>query len=386
MIRAINLFVTLMAFAGTLKAGETPDTISGNRPLVIEVGYKGEIMTNLYGGLRSGACYLGMVSGGLLFDSEKADWWKGTQIKVSMANTHGAAPSAELLGDLQVASNIEAGNHTFFQELFIRQRIGRTEITIGLQDLNSEFAASEYGGLFLNSSFGMIPVISANIPAPVFPLTSPGVTFKWNIGEDIQWLMAVYDGSPTNFDYNPVNLRWQFNEGDGILMITECHFRPKIFKMTGHYTAGAYIHHHKFERMLNADFPDSLDHTIAGVYGNADQPFWEQDNRSGGIFVQAGYSPSPGSANRNYLGAGVNLAGMLDRNGKDHFGLAVAIAMLSGKVGHETTLEFTFRYQFTPHLYLQPDFQYIINPAGPAARASQVKNCLAGIVRFGFEL
>ena len=139
------------------------------------------------------------------YDTEKAGLWKGTFVYVNAANTHGAMPSAELLGDMQVASNIEAGNHTYIQELWIKQAFKNLELTAGLQDLNVEFAASEYGAMFLNSSFGILPIVSGNIPAPIFPLTSLGLTAKWNILKNTTLLAAVYDGSPSDFDYNPYN-------------------------------------------------------------------------------------------------------------------------------------------------------------------------------------
>jgi porin len=101
--------------------------------------YIGESQNNLSGGIKRGSGYLGMANLSLEFNTEAAGFWKGGQFFVSGANTHGQTPSSELYGDYQVASNIEAGNHTFLQELWYKHTIGNVSLTLGLQDLNSEF-------------------------------------------------------------------------------------------------------------------------------------------------------------------------------------------------------------------------------------------------------
>ena len=40
------------------------------------------------------------------FDTEKANFWKGGELFINAANTHGGEPSASFIGDYQVASNI----------------------------------------------------------------------------------------------------------------------------------------------------------------------------------------------------------------------------------------------------------------------------------------
>ncbi len=110
--------------------------------------WKGDMAHSLSGGLRQGSVFLGMASFSISLDTKSAGLWKDGFFTASAARTLGAMPSAELFGDAQVTSNIEAGNHTFLMELWIRQRFGPTEITAGLQDMNAIFAISESGGCF----------------------------------------------------------------------------------------------------------------------------------------------------------------------------------------------------------------------------------------------
>src|ERR1035437_3452005 len=94
---------------------------SRNKGDFLEFGfsYIGDNLNNLSGGVKTGSCYLGMASIKISFDTEKAGLWKGGHFCINAANTHGSSPSDALVGDFQVVSNIQAGNHTFIQELWL---------------------------------------------------------------------------------------------------------------------------------------------------------------------------------------------------------------------------------------------------------------------------
>lgn len=352
-------------------------------PLSIEASYTGDIVSNLGGGSRKGSCYLGMAGFALHFETEKANLWTGGHVYIHAANTHGAMPSADLIGDIQVVSNIEAGNHTFLQELCFQQDIRHVQITVGLQDLNREFACSENGALFLNSSFGILPLISGNTTAPIFPLTALGFTIKWMISPDVYWLNAVYDGNPTDFDYNPYNLKWQFNSGDGVLMISEWQVNTQVRQKSGTYKIGFYSHNHLIEESLDSPIPDSSKSQPYGFYAYADQNIWAFGGRELAAFLQMGYSPSPEVINNFYLGLGVNLRGVFDHRGRDVLGLALANAHFNSDLKCESVCELSYRYQLTPNMFVQPDMQYVIQPAGTGETLS---NAFAMLLRFGFEL
>ncbi len=76
-----------------------------------------------------------------------------------------------MIGDLQTASNIEAPDHFLLQEAWYEQQFadGMLSLLFGLHDLNSEFYVSDYGSLFLNSSFGIGPDMTVNVPLSIFP-------------------------------------------------------------------------------------------------------------------------------------------------------------------------------------------------------------------------
>ncbi|MBN2485268.1 MAG: hypothetical protein JXB34_04800 [Bacteroidales bacterium] len=98
-------------------------------PFSAEMSAIGDFTTIFTGGIKPGkAFYLGYLSMQATFDTEKAKWWNGGLLTAHVINTHGALPSENYAGDMQVYSNIEAGNHTSLFELFYSQKLGKIEL------------------------------------------------------------------------------------------------------------------------------------------------------------------------------------------------------------------------------------------------------------------
>lgn len=326
-------------------------------PFSFGAGYTGDVVNNLHGGIKTGSAYLGMATMTLGLDTRKAGLWRGGEFFILGANTHGDSPSATLIGDRQTVSNIEAGNHTYLQELWYRQSLGRVSLTAGLQDMAVEFGSVEYGALYLNSSFGVKSSISHNIPVPIFPLTNLGLTLRWDISDRFSWAAAAYDGNPAPFETNPHNVKWEFAGGDGWLGVTEVRFDTPSDRLPGTYKLGVLLHDQPKQEGAGRQ-------QIVSLYGNANQPLWTSGERSVGVFAQFGYSPSEASVCARYFGAGVNYTGLLSARGRDEMGLAVASEHFRGGLKNETAIELTYRYRLTDNLFFQPDLQYILNPAG----------------------
>lgn len=375
--------IIFLTFLLPVSTYATKDTVDSKDLIDFEVTYIGDNINNLKGGIKTGSSYLGLAKLQASFDFDKARLWRGGQFLINAINTHGATPSANLLGDIQIASNIEAGNHTFFQEIWLKQSINKLELTLGLQDLNVEFANSEYGALFLNSSFGMIPIISNNLSAPIFPLTSLGLTLKWKISDQYTFINALFDGTPTDFSNNPYNLKWQFKTGDGLLAISEIQYKNELNRLSGTYKLGAFTHNHFFEKFFNKNFPDSIKDIVFGFYAYADQEILKFNDKTLGLFGQLGLSPTTFSRSNFYFGLGMNFTGLFSKKGNDILGLAVAHGSFSYKLFHETSIELTYQYPISKNIFFQPDIQYIINPAG---KDEILKNCFTTNFRFIIQL
>ncbi len=372
----------MLLFLATLNGFSEPADTLRQTAWQLNASYKGDFVTNFRGGIQTGSTYLGLADLFLHFDTEKAGLWKGGEFLIHGANSHGGEPSANLIGDFQVVSNIEAGNHTFLYECWFKQKFANVTATIGLQDLNAEFAASDVGSLFLNSSFGVHSVISDNILAPIFPLTSPGITMCWDTSEKISLKTAVYRGCPIDFEENPYNIKWDMDHLQGLLWVTEGQYRwsgkqgnSNVFK------TGVFFHQHCPESgVINSETGDELTHDY-GAYVVADHQLWHEGNRNFSVFYQLGVCPR--NDNFAYLGAGCAYTGLLSKKGADVLGLAIANGMLTKERGRdETAIELTYKVQVTSQIYLQPEMQYVVHPGGTDMK---LKNATVGLVRLGLE-
>lgn len=346
-----------------------PDTvinINHRLPIRFGVGYTGDFAGNLTGGLRTGTTFMGMARINLEFNTGEAGLWRGGQLFAMVSCTHGGMPSQDLIGDFQVASNIEAGNHLFVQELWFRQRFGSAEVTIGLQDLNATFVCNETGGSFLNSSFGIPSMITSNIPAPVFPLTTLGITAGWQVTGRLALGFAIHDGSPLSFESNPYNLRWRPSADHGVVTIARARYAIGPEKLSGCIELGGYYHTGLTEPdELTGTRSEVFDHNH-GIYLIAEKTLHRGLNdRLISMFLQAAVSPRTINRQHYYLGWGVTCHGLFSANGRDEAGFGIAHAGFCNQIpASETTLELFYRYQLTPFLFIQPDIQYIIHPSG----------------------
>ena len=79
----------------------------------------------------------------------------------------------------------------------------------------------------------------------------------------------------------------------------------------------------------------------------------------------------------------MNFTGLFSKKGNDVLGLALAHVGFRGKIKDETAYELSYRYQINDHLFIQPDIQYIIHPAGTD---KTLNNSFAGLLRVGVEI
>jgi len=370
---------------GTISPTEPHNILQPNRAFTTEASYVGDLCANMAGGIKTGLNFLGMANLKIGFNTGNAGLWNGGQFFINGAVTHGQSPSASLIGDFQVVSNIDADDHIYLHELWYSQSFGLFSVILGIQDLNAEFAASENGGLFLNSSFGIPPVISDNIPAPIFPLTAPGITVKLNLTDAITFSGAVYDGCPTAFELNAYNTAWHLNREDGTIIMTEIQWATTIQTLPGTWKAGYYYHSGLKETDAETGTSTEVFEKNYGFYMIADQTIWKKEgsDRSLSVFGQLALSPANINTHRYYMGGGINYTGFSEKQPSDALGIAVASAGFNKRYRqNETTIELYCKKQIGENLFIQPDIQYVINPAGTD---ETLPNALVGILRFGLN-
>lgn len=342
---------------------------------VLEAYYRGDVMHNADGGIKTGSAYLDDM--GLTFSAEIGSLFDANEASVFVYLLHNnrATFSDVYVGDLQVVSNIDSEQGTRIYELWYEQRWSDTySLRVGLYDLNSEFDAIDTAGLFMNSSHGIggeYAQSGENGPS-IFPVTSMAVRFDWALNDASILRLAVLDGVPGDPD-DISKTEIKFSSDEGVLTALEYNY---VMPGGTRFAAGGWLY--------SADF-DEIDggrgDGNAGVYGFVDAPLLASEPSGLAIngFLRYGVANDDINAIDSYFGAGLVATGLLQQRPDDQFGIAFANVQIGspfkqavedagGSVdSRESKIEMTYSTQVNDWLRLQPNLQYVMNPGADPA-------------------
>ncbi len=323
-----------------------------------------------------------------------------------MLNTYGDNPTTDYVHDYQMFDNIESfpdtNNHiqfkngqlnyrTFIYTLYYQHFFRNTRILVGQYDLNFDFAFSNVGLNFINSSFGVQPTITYNVPSfSTYPFTNLTARVEHTMGDYVA-RAAIAQGMGGNNLNNPHGTKYSesFREG-GLFFIGELE-RVKIasdFLMSdvklgfwGHSGSKSM----KFQNVT--DTTDHQSHINYGAYLIADKFLRpEKSDSSQGLyaFVDLGWAPGDYNIFNFYAGGGLSYTGLLPKRTADIVSLGIANPFFSkglqrtkGYTQTEKAIEFNYNF-VTNKVNIQPCVQYIMNIAGDPVNNP---NCYAFMLR-----
>jgi len=334
-----------------------------------EAAYTGDVLRNVSGGIEAGTRYLDKLD--LNFKIDVAEAWgtgAGTLFMHGLYN-NGSTLSDELVGDLQVTSNIDTTEAWRIFELWYELGGDTWSVRTGLYDLNSEFDVNETGSLFLNSSHGIGAELSQtgeNGPS-IFPVSSLALRTAVQI-DSVTVRFALIDAAPGMPD-DWASIEPDLNSGDGYLTVAEL---DAPIAESARLWAGYWHYSAELERPFGMGSGSGNN----GWYVGGEQKF-QIGFRSAAWFVRFGQADERLNKLKYYVGFGVVTDGLFAARPDDQFGIAVASAHAGepyrnyldqvgvGAARRETAWEITYRAQLTEHLVLQPNFQYVRNPSVP---------------------
>jgi porin len=301
--------------------------------------------------------------------SENLKLFKGGELFVQAMGIFGNKSSLNYTHDIQVFSNIESDTRLFLYQCYYKQTLGKLIIKFGQLDLNADYSVSGYGSSLINSSFGIIPTVSLNMPSSIFSYLTAGASFKYMFSSRLTLQTAFFNGDPGDYQTNRHNLKWNFAKENGWMNISEFHYKTKNNIKQGKYKAGIFYHSKNFTDITEA----STSKGDFGFFVMGDQQITSEKNtiKNGlSIFFEASYCPSSVNYIGSFYSLGLIYRGIFNGMNEDECTLAVASARL-GKftlknspmsLGNETAVEITYKKYITPSVIVQPDFQHIINP------------------------
>ncbi len=364
--------------------------------LELEAVYSALPWYNVIGGLETGFVYMDNVdiTAKVNFD-EVFDLKDNLSLFVYGLGNHGGQ-ATDLMGDFQVASNIEAVPTWRLFEMWVQHNFFNDRISVlaGLYDLNSEFDVLRPGTLFINSSFGIgaeYAQSGQNGPS-IFPISSLGIRMASFIGNRTRVRLAILDGvsgDPTNLESNEIAL----SSSDGALIAGEISvYTGKYFNEYQQNMERSYeSRRKKVGREHDVYMKDKIN--IGGWYYTSEfktiEPVSDQDRGNFGVYIGVqkylalnkeedyiAFFARYGIANSRFNRLGSALSGGFVMsnpisNFDDSFGLAFSSGFNGSKFQElqnsnetiETVIELTYSLPIKSWLMLQPDIQYVVNPS-----------------------
>lgn len=353
------------------------------RGLTIGITDSENLLGNVSGGVKTGATMQGLTTMTMDIDTSKALGLRGGTFHASALQLHGRSLSPYYLGTLQTANGNEGDNSTRLWELWYDQAFlgGRFDIKLGQQSIDNEFIGSAYSGLFVNTMAGwpIIPSVDLYGGGPAYPLSSLGVRGQLKPNNHTTILAGVFDDDPGggafSADQQALEPRGgRFSLKNGALWIAELQHGTRLFGLPGTYKLGGWYD--------SGQFADPLygynHHGNYSLYGVIDQTIWQaahNSNRSLNVFGRIMGGPNDRNAVDFGFNGGITLTAPLPGRENDQAGLdfglahvstraADAAAAVGSRPGTETLIEATYQAQARSWLVLQPDIQYVVNPAG----------------------
>lgn len=388
-------------FDSTALSGEWGGFRSPDSGVTLKLGYTQEILGVVAGGIRRHADYDALASIDLKLDLEKLVGWRGGTFRATGFGIIGSSLTSESVGSDCNVSNINYRNSVRLYECYLDQTLleGRLSFRVGELAVDSEFFGSEIGdvpggGLFFNSDFGALPIVSFNAPCAIYAIAAPGFRIKVAPTDSSYIQMGVYDGNPApdllgdpspgfqpGRHYNDHGLDIHLASSEGAFLIGEAGFTTK--RWPGSYKLGAFYHTDDFTRWRDGSAVSG----IWAAYAIAGQKLWNEKpaNAQGLYFFARGSMAPQNRARLEWAGdAGFDYVGAIPGRDQDILGIGFSVKNYSrdfsaaqqragqSAVEVESVLELTYQIEVAPCITVQPDLQYVIQPGGHVAASNAV--------------
>ncbi|KAF0150313.1 MAG: porin [Ignavibacteria bacterium] len=334
--------------------------------------------------------YLNMFTLNSSLDLNELFCWNNADFFAEVIGLHGTAPE-DKIGPLQGISNITSPHQWRLYQLWIEKKFAGNSISVlaGLFDLNSEFDVRSTTDLFINPAFGIGPDFSGsglNGPS-IFPSTSMAVRVNYCVNENVSFKIGIFDAVPEN--YNQEYLKDIFNLGrDGVLLIGQADYTKSTEEVREgfeKYSIGGWYYPQSFDDLAEVDqYGNPITHFgNSGVYFNAEKFVLSKHGSPQlglSFFGRIGFANKNINAVQTFWAFGFNFSGALSSSPEEILGFAIANARLSSKFitansliysnakFNETIFELTYSFNLLNWLCIQPDLQYVINPAEGTSR------------------
>jgi porin len=299
---------------------------------------------------------------------------------ISRGTIDGAVGTAQGLSNIETGASIDQLAEIWLQWILLDDRL---RVKVGKIEANSEFAAVDAAGEFLNPSAGFSPTIAG---FPTFPDPSFGVVLAGRLSDRLTLTAGLFDGA-AGVDGVPTGRRgpktlFDDEKSDDLFLMAEAglDWSAGDAARPGRATLGLWHHTGDWAR-----FDGGTEDGTTGFIATVQQQVWSPSDaaeETGGlnVFGQYGWADGDVSAVEHHLAAGLWLEGTFPGREADGAGLYATLAALSSDSGadsDEWIIEGTYRLHLLNWVSVKPSLQYVFNPGGD----SSVDDALVAIIR-----
>jgi porin len=339
------------------------------------------------------------------FDLEKFVGLIGTQFHISGLWRAGQSLSSATIGNDFVVSSIYGSEQFRFYNLYLEQSLcdDRVNLRIGRLGAGDDFATSEIYWNFVTNAIDGNPIsIPKNVFFPCYPAAVWGARMRCDITDNIYTTTGIYNGDPGVPRMSMYGLDFSLRLKRGIIFAQEVAYTPNVYRgcptgkgLPGHYKVGAFYHGGTFR-----DYSTDVNGTSTsisglpakkiignyGIYFHADQMIYKKK----GTDCDEGLTPfvvvtlAPDNINEFpfFIDGGFIFKGLVPTRNHDITSVGFAYGKYSDSLranerdnaeyngstfpiqSYELIFDFSYKLEITAWMFLQPDIQYIVNPAG----------------------
>jgi porin len=356
-----------------------------DRGLFLGGSYTTDLLGNPVGGMSQGFCYFGQVQLFLVAELEKLVGWQGGYFVASLIDSAGTDLSRKHVGNDFDVEEISSIPTLVLGQLYFEQRWndGKISLKLGRMGMGQDFVVMDMFNLYLGGIDGHTPVFSYNTSWTSNSRSTWAAVLKVEPHEDWTLRYGLYQTTTANSLPANHGLNMAFSPDDGLQMFGEIGWKTKPMDpwrhtpegLPGSHKFGGYWSSWEYKTFDGGSTPYSY-----GFYWIGQQMVWrERAGSDAGITLWYSFVYAPQTEVARFpffTGVGGGWQGLLPSRTEDwllfgsYFGTMsprFAAAQESAGLGDPTfewVLEWDYRAQLTPWLYVMPGIQYVIRPGG----------------------
>jgi porin len=357
-----------------------------DRGVFLGGSYTTDLLGNPVGGMSPGFTYFGQLQLFLVAEMEKLVGWRDGYFVMSMIQSSGTDLSQDYIGNYFDVAEISAIPTLVLGQLYFEQRWNDDKISLklGRMGIGQDFVVMDMFNLYLGGIDGHTPVFGYN----TF-WTSNASRSTWaavlKVEPASDWTLryGIYQATPASSVIANHGLNMEFSSDNGLQMFGEVGrkitlsdpWRDTPEGLPGNHKFGGYWSSYDYDTYGGGSTPYSY-----GFYWIGQQMVWRERAASDAgitLWYSFVYAPQTDLAQFPFFtGAGGGWQGLLPSRPDDWvlFGSYYGVMSWSfasdqqaaglGDPTYEWVLEWDYRAQVTPWLYVMPSVQYVIRPGG----------------------